>query len=212
MKRLSRCYAGLFALSLIALSTAPAPAVIQPLWGGGGGGGENLSGMYSGSVSDSALGSGTAAANLVHFSVGGGDPLGGWLSFTLGSTTYNNPTSAARHLINRCHGGGDCCRGGGDCCRGGGDFRNADCGDWGGGGGGGNNTVRGLFVMIVGSAACSFEYRAMYSPSKFTLDGNYQAVNGCSGESGSFALSQMCYYQEFGNLRRNTSSGPGPCT
>lgn len=160
------------------------------MWGGGSGGGYNLSGMYSGTVTDSALGTGTATANLAHSGGSGHDPLGGWLSFTFGSTTYSNPTSGALPS-----GGGE---GGGG-------------GDW-GSGGGGHTTVHGVFVSSIASVACTFVFRASFNPSSFELSGEYKARSGCSGESGTFLLTQQCYYNEYGSLRRNTSSGPGACT
>ena len=185
MKHLSRCSAALFALGLLALSTGPAPAIIRPLDGGGGN--LNLSGMYSGSVTDSVLGTGTAVANLAHSGGNGqGDPFGGWMSFTFGSTTYSNPTSASRP------GQGE------------GDVRFMD--------GGGNNALHGVFVSIIGSAACTFHFTATFNPSSFQLNGQYSARIGCSGENGTFSLTQQCFYQLLGHVRRNTGSGPGPCT
>jgi len=194
MKQLSRCSAVLFAISLLALSTGPAPAIIRPM-DGGGGGGLNFSGMYSGSVTDSALGTGTAVANLAASGGSGGDPLGGWMSFTFGSATYNNPTAAAPR------GQGD---GGGD----GGYVRYLD--------GEGNNMIHGRFVSIIGSMACTFHYTATFYPSSFQLNGMYKAVNGCSGQNGTFSLTQQCFYQQVGHGghggRRGTGSGPGLCT
>jgi hypothetical protein len=236
MKNLSRCAATLFALSLTALSTGPASAVIRPMWGGGGHGTVNASGMYSGSISDSVLGTGTAVANLAQFAGftgsgsgsgsgdvraldcggggdvraldcgggGGGASIGGYLNSTFGTTVYSSPVSAS---INT---GG---------CGGSGDVRALDCG---GGGNGqwlggplkhhrGGVDPFGIFVTIIGSAACTFGFHATYDPSSFVLSGTYQAIVGCSGESGTFSLTQQCYYPER-NLRRNTGSGLGACT
>jgi hypothetical protein len=151
--------------------------------------------MYSGSVTDSALGTGTAVANLAASGgTGQGDPLGGWMSFTFGSATYNNPTAAAPR------GQGD----GGE----GGYIRYMD--------GGGNNMIHGRFVMSIGSVACTFHYVAGFTTSSFTLNGQYKAVNGCSGENGTFSLTQQCFYQQLGHgghggIRRETGSGPGLC-
>jgi hypothetical protein len=233
MKYLSRCAAALFTLSLIALSTGPAPAVIRPMGGGGGHGTVNVSGMYSGSISDSVLGTGTAIANLAQFAGfsgsgsgsgdvraldcgGGGDvrmldcgggaggSVGGYLNSTFGATVYSSPLSASLNT------GG---------CGGGGDVRALDCG---GGGNGqwlggppkhhrGGVDPFGIFVTIIGSAACTFGFQASFDPSTFVLSGQYRAIVGCSGENGTFSLTQQCYYHER-NLRRNTGSGPGACT
>jgi hypothetical protein len=88
VKYLPRYIAALFAFGLIALSAGPAPALQTPAWQQQGH--QNLSGQYSGSVSDSVLGSGTALANFV-----GDGGLGGYFVFTFGSANYDNPTIAA---------------------------------------------------------------------------------------------------------------------
>lgn len=173
MKYLPRCAAALFAFSLIALSAGPAPAVVMPAHGHGGG--SNLSGQYTGTVTDSVLGTGTASANFA----GAPGGLGGWIAFTFGTAVYANPTIAGP------------------------DFSGGQ-GDWGRGGGGG---VRGIFVATVASTACTFGFKASYDASSFVLSGEYKAVNGCSGENGSFSLTQQCYYQERGSLRRNVGLG-----
>jgi Spy/CpxP family protein refolding chaperone len=87
MKYLPRLSAALFALGIIALSASPAPAV-QPAWHRHGGG-QNLTGQYSGSVSDSSLGTGTAVGNFA----GLFGTLGGYFGFTFGSATYTNAAS-----------------------------------------------------------------------------------------------------------------------
>jgi hypothetical protein len=147
MKYLSRWSAALFALGIFALSASPAPAV-QPMRHGG----QNLTGQYSGSVSDSVLGTGTAVANFA----GLADALGGYFGFTFGSATYANAASTYA--------------------------------SWGG--------VAGVFVATIASNACTFAFKASYNPSSFELDGKYKAINGCSGESGTFSLTQQCYYDE----------------
>lgn len=50
----------------------------------------NLSGQYAGTVTDDAYGRGSAIANLVMSEQNG---YGGWISFTFGTTTFNNPTA-----------------------------------------------------------------------------------------------------------------------
>lgn len=156
VKYLPRLGAALFALGVLALSAGPAPAVQQPMWHGHG---ENLTGQYSGSVSDSALGTGTAVANFA----GLPGALGGYFAFTFGSATYTNAVSAYA--------------------------------SWGG--------TAGVFVATIGSSACAFAFKASYNPSSFVLNGKYKAVNGCSGESGTFSVTQQCYYDEqYQDLRR----------
>jgi hypothetical protein len=190
MKHLCRCAATLFAFSLIALTTGPAPAVIRPTWGGSGK--QNISGMYSGSVSDSALGTGTAVANFVETGGTGGNQIGGYLNSTFGSATYTSPVeSLSRH------------RGGGQ--GGNGQWQGGALDDRGG-------ALLGIFETIVGSAACTFAFKANFDSSSYELSGEYRAIVGCSGESGTFLLTQQCYYAQRGDLRRNTGSGPGACS
>jgi hypothetical protein len=86
MKYLPRLSAALFSLGLIALSASPAPAVQQPTLHGH----ENLTGQYSGSVTDSTLGTGTATANFA----GLPGTLGGYFAFTFGSSIYPNVVDA----------------------------------------------------------------------------------------------------------------------
>ncbi len=52
----------------------------------------------------------------------------------------------------------------------------------------------------VNGSACSFSLTATYAGSNNTLNGTYQAVHGCTGESGSFALTQDCSYPRGGLL------------
>jgi len=179
MKYLPRCIAALFALGLIAMSAGPAPALQTPAWQRGGG--QNLSGQYSGSVSDSVLGTGTAVANLT----GVGVALGGYFVFTFGSANYDNPTIAG--------GGRDALQANG--------YR-----------GGGRGDVFGVFEATIASTACEFAYSASYSTSSTALTGNYKAVNGCSGETGTFTLTQQCYYSS-GRERsvRREGGGLGRC-
>jgi len=161
MKYLPRCIAASFGLGLIAMSAGPATALQTPAWQHGNG--QNLSGQYSGSVSDSVLGSGTAIANLI----GAGGGLGGYFVFTFGSANYDNPTIAG--------GGRDGLQANG--------YR-----------GGGHGDVFGAFESTIASTSCEFYYSASYSTSDNELTGSYKAVNGCSGETGSFTLTQACYY------------------
>lgn len=178
MKYLSRYIAALFAFGLIALSAGPAPALQTPAWQHGHG--QNLTGQYSGSVSDSVLGSGTAISNFV----GAGGGLGGYFVFTFGSANYDNPTIA----------GGD---------------RDALQPNW---GRGGHGDVFGGFESTIAGTACEFAYSASYSSSDNELTGSYKAVNGCSGETGTFTLTQQCYYSGGReNSVRREGGGLGRC-
>jgi hypothetical protein len=167
---LYRSAAAIFVLGVLVLSAGPAPAAPAPAWQHGGWGFQPLAGQYTGTVTDSTLGTGTATANLAQ-SWGG---VGGYFGFTFGSTSYTDPTSAFSW--------------------------------WQG--------LRGTFVAIVASSTCSFAYSATYNPSAYTLTGQYQSTNGCSGENGSFSLTQQCYYQEYNwnqSHRVHKGTGPSPC-
>lgn len=158
MRFLRASAATLFVLGILALSAGAAPAVpVHADWGRHAN--DRIAGQYSGSVTDSTLGTGNAVAN---FATTYGS-VGGYFGFTFGSATYTSPASAAA------------------------DFRD----------------VQGVFVATIASVACSFAFRARYDSSSNTLDGEYKAVNGCSGESGSFSLTEQCYYDEQRDARRD---------
>ena len=52
----------------------------------------------------------------------------------------------------------------------------------------------------VGSGPCSFSVKARYNTGNFVLSGSYTAVHGCSGESGTFSLTENCSYPRNGSL------------
>jgi hypothetical protein len=90
MKYLRLYTAAFFAFGIFALSAGPAPAVPVNV-DSANHGNRNLTGEYTGSVTDSVMGTGSAAANFA----GLGDNLGGYFAFTLGTTLYSNAASAA---------------------------------------------------------------------------------------------------------------------
>ncbi|MGA8535573.1 MAG: hypothetical protein WB615_15805 [Candidatus Tumulicola sp.] len=59
-------------------------------------------------------------------------------------------------------------------------------------------TLAGAEVANVASGACTFSVSATYRKHKHKLDGTYQAVHGCAGESGSFSLTEECSYSRGG--------------
>jgi hypothetical protein len=157
MKFLPGCVAAIL-LGVVALSAGPASAVQQtPAWGGHFYPNQYLAGYYTGTVTDSVLGTGTAAAGFAESWAA----IGGTVDFSFGSgasaTNVYNPASGF--------------------------------GGWGG--------VRGVWIQTIASTVCSFGFRAQYNPSSFVLSGNYQAINGCSGENGSFTMTEQCYYSEY---------------
>ncbi|HXB84388.1 MAG TPA: hypothetical protein VNU22_13640, partial [Candidatus Acidoferrum sp.] len=58
----------------------------------------------------------------------------------------------------------------------------------------GHGDIFGAFESTIASAACEFYYSASYSSSNNELTGSYKAVSGCSGQTGTFTLTQQCYY------------------
>jgi hypothetical protein len=158
MKYLRLYTAAFFALGIFALSSGPAPAVPVNV-NSSDHGFRNLSGQYSGSVSDSIMGTGSATANFASQ----GESLGGYFGFTFGTALYSDVTSAART----------------------------------------SRGMQGLFVATIASTACSFTFRANYHGANNRLSGRYQAVIGCSGEHGTFSLTQQCFYNEGTDIRRD---------
>jgi len=59
-------------------------------------------------------------------------------------------------------------------------------------------SVTGGEVSNGSSGVCTFNISATYNKTTNVLSGTYQAVHGCSGESGSFALTKDCYYPRAG--------------
>lgn len=50
----------------------------------------------------------------------------------------------------------------------------------------------------VDSSVCTFKMTATYSEKTNVLKGTYNAVHGCSGESGSFSITKGCYFPRTG--------------
>jgi hypothetical protein len=58
----------------------------------------------------------------------------------------------------------------------------------------GRANLRGTSVGTVVSATCTFNEQAVYHPATYRLTGSYTAIHGCSGETGTFAVKEECYY------------------
>jgi hypothetical protein len=78
------------------------------------------------------------------------------------------------------------------------------------------NSLSGFWTATVGTATCTFAVSATYDPTAYTLDGKYTAKRNCSGDSGTFALKERCYYVD--GLRahlldsaRPAAGGVKPC-
>lgn len=68
------------------------------------------------------------------------------------------------------------------------------------------NSLSGSAVATIGKVACTFAISATYDSTTFDLTGNYSASNGCSGESGTFAMKERCYYSQSRLLHEETAT------
>jgi hypothetical protein len=118
---------------------------------------QNDAGQYSGTVTDTVLGTGTGDASLAQDE----HVVGGVLNASFGSTSIANSFAAQTNA---------------------------------------GTSLAGAEVANTNSGVCSFSMNATYDTSKHILNGTYQAVHGCSGESGSFKLTKECYYPRKGLL------------
>jgi hypothetical protein len=126
----------------------------------------NVSGQYSGTITDSTFGTGSASATLAQYQ----HVVGGALTASMGSVQLSN--SIAVQATGAALAG-----------------KNA-----------GPLPLVGAQAGSVNGNTCSFTLTATYTGSSNTLNGTYQAVHGCAGESGTFALTQDCSYPRGGLL------------
>ncbi|MDQ2991429.1 MAG: hypothetical protein M3R30_01240 [Candidatus Eremiobacteraeota bacterium] len=110
----------------------------------------NISGDYTGTVTDSVGGAMPATALLAQH----GSTVGGTLSTTAGGATTNAAFSVAITS---------------------------------------GNAVSGTIVQdLPGGVTCTFSTTGTYSTSTAQLAGSYTAVTGCSGQHGTYSLTQQC--------------------
>ena len=69
--------------------------------------------------------------------------------------------------------------------------------------------VSGTSTASVGTGSCSFSLTGGYNTSTYQLTGTYAATSGCSGESGSFTMTQECIAPQ--TSERFRQSRPGSC-
>jgi hypothetical protein len=67
----------------------------------------------------------------------------------------------------------------------------------------------GVSVATIDNVACTFSITGKYDSSTNKLTGSYKAVHGCTGDHGTYTLTQKCYYVRDAGVRRET--GPKPC-
>jgi len=140
-------------------NTSPAPQPTTPV----------VSGEYSGTVTDSVHGNGTAA--VTPLSQHGG-ALGGTLASTFGATAVTQSLALAI---------------------------------------GTNGSITGNALGSDASGnTCAFNVTGSYTASSNQLSGTYTAFSGCSGQNGSFTLTQQCSDPANAVARRNPLSGGIP--
>ena len=127
----------------------------------------NVSGQYSGTITDNTFGTGSASASLAQYQ----HVVGGVITASIGSVQLSNSIAVQGAT--------------------GSAFAEKTAGPL---------PFVGAQAGSVNGSTCSFSLSATYTGSNNTLDGTYQAVHGCSGESGSFSLTQECSYPRGGLL------------
>lgn len=73
-----------------------------------------------------------------------------------------------------------------------------------------SGALSGDAVATIGQTACTFSVSANYDATSFALSGSYAATTGCSGESGTFAMKEVCYYQQSAGIRNAVRSRHRP--
>ncbi|HEY1654605.1 MAG TPA: hypothetical protein VGF86_05800, partial [Candidatus Tumulicola sp.] len=68
------------------------------------------------------------------------------------------------------------------------------------------DALSGSAVATIGQAACTFSVNATYDATTFVMAGSYAATNACSGESGTFTMKEVCYYQQSAGIRSEVRS------
>lgn len=108
-----------------------------------------IAGEYTGTVTDSVAGAGTAAVTLSQT----GAAVGGTLDFTFGATTVANALA-----MNVTPAG----------------------------------SLSGTALAQINGATCAFALTGTYNASTNVISGNYSASSGCTGQSGTYSLTQQC--------------------
>lgn len=66
-----------------------------------------------------------------------------------------------------------------------------------------NNSVSGAIVIVTnGNTLCTASTTGTYDPTNNILSGTYTAVSGCTGDNGTYSLTQQCYNQITSSRRR----------
>lgn len=70
-------------------------------------------------------------------------------------------------------------------------------------------SATGVSVATIDNAACTFSFTGKYDSSTNKLTGSYKAVHGCTGDHGTYTLTQKCYYVRGEDIR--PEAGGRPC-
>jgi hypothetical protein len=111
----------------------------------------NISGDYSGTMDDAAVGAGNATATLAQH----GSAAGGAITDVEGGGTITAQLSVTISSTNAVSGA--------------------------------------MVVDYGGGTTCTFSTTGTYDPSTSVLNGSYTAVTNCSGDTGTFMLTQSCH-------------------
>lgn len=68
-----------------------------------------------------------------------------------------------------------------------------------------------MIIDYTSGATCTFKTSGTYNTGTYTLNGSYTAVTGCSGDTGTYALSQQCTDTVTSSERRPQLAPPAQC-
>lgn len=129
----------------------------------------NISGDYSGTITDSVAGTGNANGTLAQ----SGNQAGGQIAFSPASGAQTLDVSLTIDA---------------------------------------SNAISGAMVVDYATApTCTFKVTGNYANATGVLSGAYTAVTNCSGESGTFSLTQQCTDTITDHARRDHTVGTTPC-
>ena len=73
------------------------------------------------------------------------------------------------------------------------------------------SAVDGTTVVPAAGSYCTLSTTSTYDPKTKIMSGSYNAVYGCTGDSGTFTLKHQCYYKGSGSEDVRPEFGPKPC-
>lgn len=73
------------------------------------------------------------------------------------------------------------------------------------------SSVGGNSVIVAASGYCTFAMTGKYNSSTHKIGGKYSSAYNCSGEHGTYTLTQKCYYQGIGTNSARPEAGLKGC-